>query len=137
MAHTGTTWTPKTWTDTHHPAPDVPVLNGLRFDQYEQQCYGTKELLGDDQGHGPDDLALGPSHDKAIISDPHTGRYIVVTGGFGQCPRMWLCEGETVTMTAHPFTWVWDLHKTAAFELTWLAFRDARRAGTLEQYWAS
>lgn len=121
-----TTRTPKTWTEAN-PMPDVPVLGGLRFDQYRDAM--DTELLGEELGH-INNLC------RAVIHDPHGHRYAVVTSGFAECPRMFVCDGASVEMTAHSSTYSCDLHKAAAHVLTWLAFRDARRAGTLEPYWS-
>lgn len=126
-AETKTTWTPRAWMESR-PRPNIPVVAGLRFDQYEEQCAATRELLGVAVGRSDD-------YDRAVVSDPYGKRYAVITSAFGECNRMWLCYSESVEVTAHPSSYSFDLHRMAAHLLTWWAFRDAHEAGTTEQYW--
>lgn len=120
------TWTPKTWAQTT-PAPYVPVLEGLTFQQYESKMQVS--YLGERLGH-VNEL------DRGVVVDPYSHRYAVITAGFGECPRMWVCDGAAVTMTTHPSLYSFDLYRIANHTLTSLAFQEGHRAGTLDEYWA-
>jgi hypothetical protein len=127
-----TDWTPKTWTDPAHPAPYIPVLNGLRQDQYA----AALPSFGEHARDGSATRGAGYAERISVVYDPANGNIGVVTQwewNSAAISYVWTAEG--LTRTPHADRWPWDVAEALRHTLAWHAFRDAHRAGTAVGYW--